>query len=105
MILVLLRLCLYPALCTRLFHPLFLLSFSCRLLDDAKGNRLIKLDVDMLKGAAYKTKVLFYEVRIIENTHKHPFKTKKVHGKLEQSRFVLQILPCPRFSQSVHKYK
>jgi hypothetical protein len=60
------------------------LSFNCRLLDDAKGNRLIKLDIDMLKGLAYRTKVLFYEVYIIDNEsfYQHPF-CIKVGGNAE----------------------
>ena len=36
-----------------------------RLLEDAKGNRLIKFDMEMLKDAAYKTKVLFYEMVVM----------------------------------------
>ena len=60
------------------------LSFNCRLLDDAKGNRLIKLDIDMLKGMAYKTKVLLYEVYIIDRASfdQHPF-CIKVGGNAE----------------------
>ena len=53
-----------------------------RLLEDAKGNRLIKLDMEVLRGAAYKTKVLFYEMVV------------KVKAKLieRQRRKELEIL-------------
>jgi hypothetical protein len=33
-----------------------------RLLEDQKGNKLIKIDMETLRGIAYKSKVLFYEV-------------------------------------------
>lgn len=34
-------------------------------MEDAKGNRLIKVDMEVLRGAAYKTKVLFYEMVVM----------------------------------------
>jgi hypothetical protein len=80
------------------------LSFNCRLLDDAKGNRLIKLDIDMLKGLAYQTKVLFYEVYMIDRASfdQHPFRIK-VDGNAEAKLSPLHTdIAMPMHTESSH---